>query len=265
VSKEELTSAVTVSEAVAILADKLAFNIISTDPTLATEAITTSWQAFQLFKAGLEQWKHFEIEENFQALRNAIQQFRKAILEDPRFALSHYHLGLALQKGGQPAAAVEAFRASLKVRPNFIANSLALAVTLFNFDRYYYPTPAATPPLRSSEESMRQTRRNEAHRLWQQMLRSSTSVSPLDRAAVYYGLCSEALYESRYALAYFYCKRAEAVYAKLARTLPDDPNIKTSEAAVLHVLGVTLERKQQTVFRVNWLRVLQLALTFCSL
>lgn len=64
--------------------------------------------------------------------REAIQQFKKAIQEDPKVAKYHYNLGLTYTKDGQKADAKKAFEQSLNLDRNYGVAHLALANMLFD-------------------------------------------------------------------------------------------------------------------------------------
>ena len=116
------------------LALELAFRIMSAEPALATFGMTRSWDAFEEFKGGLESWREFTLHRGLgdpDALSGAIQHFRAATAIDPGFALAHYRLGVALHNDGQPLAAAEALRASLKANPGFVPAMVALASVLY--------------------------------------------------------------------------------------------------------------------------------------
>jgi tetratricopeptide (TPR) repeat protein len=129
---------------IARLAAELAFHIIKSDEMLAP-ALTKSWAAFSPFKMGLKEWRKFETNQDYRALSLAITHFRSAAQEDPGFAYAHYRLGLALQKDGQPGMAVKAFRASLKADPSLIPAHIALASTLYDFERTSYLSEVGSP------------------------------------------------------------------------------------------------------------------------
>ena len=119
------------------LALELAFRIMSAEPTLASVGMTRSWEAFTDFRQGLLSWQRYAVQSGEQdpdALTEAIRRFRAAIGVDPTFALAHYRLGLALHKDGQPVAAAEALRTSLKANPGFVPARVALASVLYGLD-----------------------------------------------------------------------------------------------------------------------------------
>jgi tetratricopeptide (TPR) repeat protein len=208
------------------LALELAFRIMSAEPGLASVGMTRSWAAFDRFREGLEFWQRYAVQSGEQdpdALTQAIRSFRAAVGVDPAFALAHYRLGLALQKDGQPIAAAEALRTSLKTNPGFVPARVALASVLYGREsralamslgpaerwrRGMQPArdatsagaqpdddqTGATPltdPKRSGEPYNAML--DEARVLWQSVVRADEQASPLDRAAAWAGLCQHAL------------------------------------------------------------------------
>jgi tetratricopeptide (TPR) repeat protein len=257
--------------AVANLASQLAFNIISTDPTLGP-LVTKSRGAFEAFREGLGAWKQFEAKQDYAALSRAIEQFRVATLLDAEFAFAHYRLGLALQRDGQPGAAAIAFRSGLQANPSLIPAYVALASILYDFDRQYYPGAVGLPLAHRRSLEVRQERLQEAHHLWLQILQfPSWAVSVPNQAAAYYGLCREAMQrarkemrrpagreasdqaatERRYYLPYYYCKQAAALYSRLPASQHAASEIKTGEASTLHTLGVVLASIREDDFKGN--------------
>jgi hypothetical protein len=87
--------------------------------------------------------------------------------------------------------------------------------------------------------------------VWEDVLNLPTSVEGDYRGSAYAGLCNVALAKKDAALekkyvAYFYCKRAEAVDARLLRLRPSDPQLRWEEAHVLDTLGIILNRVKST-------------------
>ncbi|KAA0227792.1 hypothetical protein EDS67_14560 [candidate division KSB1 bacterium] len=241
-------------DTIACLANELAFKILSNDPSLSSIGMTKSWEAFQAFQRGLENMKKFELG-CYDSLSAAIQELKNAVQHDPKFTLAHYRLGLALRVDGQPVAAVDAFRACVSLDPDFIAGKNALAYTLFNVDSYY-PSSAAGVADNSSQPDRRSI---EPRQLWQQIiLMPSTPATLSDRASACYGLGLHALVsghrlwppdstQALYTLAYFYCKRAERLYEKLAVDFERRPvPIKEATASVLSVIGIALNSSHRT-------------------
>ncbi len=247
------------------LAAELAFHIVKSDAVLAP-AMTQSWAAFKPFKEGLEKWRKFETKQDYVALTDAITDFHKATQEDPGFAFAHYRLGLALQKDGQPGVAVKAFRASLKADPSLIPAYIAVASTLYDFERTSYLAEVGSPldflfklPPQSERVAI-------ARDLWLEVLRlPGLGDSAANLGSAYYGLCRQANRQGRrfarlnappepthppepwssYYMAYYYCKRAEAQYANLATTQHTNPEVKKGEAYVLQNLGMILANFQR--------------------
>ncbi len=224
------------------LAKELAFKVVSTDPNVIALGMTKSWAAFQPFEAGLRAMEKFESGE-FDSLTKAIQWFQRATITDPKFALAFYRLGVALEYDGQPAAASEAFRASLNANPNFVAGYNALAYHLHYFDNYYYPTaaPVQTRPIYSASADTAYT--NEARRLWQRiMLFPRQKVYLPTRASAFHGLCLNAYWSERFPAAYFYGQRAVRLYRWLEQEKPAEiQRIVQAQASVLNLIGISLE------------------------
>jgi tetratricopeptide (TPR) repeat protein len=286
-------------EIIARLAAELAFHIIKSDEMLAP-ALTKSWTAFSPFKMGLKEWRKFETNQDYHALSVAIAHFRAATQADPGFAFAHYRLGLALQKDGQPGMAVKAFRASLKADPSLIPAHIALASTLYDFERTSYLGEVGSPLDFLLKLPPQDERIEKARDLWLEVLRMpgrGDSVANLGSA--YYGLCRQAYRQGRrqarlnsleedsnpnaktngktdaqahhayssgrrsdhpensdnqtpdmtleqwHYMAYYYCKRAEVLYANLATAQHTNPEVKKGEAYVLHTLGVILANFQR--------------------
>ncbi len=235
-------------DALSNLAEELAFKIIRQEPALAALGMTDSWLAFDVFQEGIRNLNNSD----FDDLTAAIQNFREATKRDPRFAIAYYRLGLALQDDGQPAAAAEAFRASLVANPEFAPGYNALAYLLYNFDSYanYYSSPAAVLPQSPADYTTRWSRDSEARRLWQSLILLPEAMATLpDRASAYYGLCLyTANYEEPTQLAYFYCQQAERLYQELPSALRSTPSIKQAEASVLTLLGIILSKTENIYF-----------------
>jgi tetratricopeptide (TPR) repeat protein len=238
------------------LAVELAFRIMSTEPSLAKFGMTRSWDAFMHFKRGLESWQEFSLQRGQadpDGLSAAIRHFRIAVGVDPDFALAHYRLGMALHQDGQPLAAAEALRASLKANPGFVPAMVALASVLYGSEHDLGPQPIWLPmtPQRPSGTA----KRDEARHLWQSVINVESGASSLDRAAAWAGLCRYALDQPEhmhdrtparesqsYRIAYFYCQQSERLYAALFATPRQDLRVKTARAAELVSIGVLLER-----------------------
>jgi tetratricopeptide (TPR) repeat protein len=286
-------------EVITRLATELAFHIIKSDDMLAP-AMTKSWAAFRPFKMGLKKWKQFETKQDYAALTSAIVHFRDAIQQDPGFAFAHYRLGLALQKDGQPGVAVKAFRASLKADPSLLAAYIALASTLYDFERTSYVGEVNLSQDFLAKLPPQAERIEKARDLWLTVLRlPGRGDSTANLGSAYYGLCRQAYSQGRsearlkspqersyrsarnhgktytqarnldaggkgsghpersdiqdhertlerwYYMAYYYCKRAEALYADLVTAQHTDPEVKKGEAYVLHTLGGILANFQR--------------------
>ena len=246
------------ADVVSDLAERLAFEIVTgTDRSMRMAGLTHSWKAYTHFRKGLDHWQAFETSQNGADLSAAIGSFREATRDHPTFALAFYRLGLALQRDGQPAAAEEALRTSLRINENLVPAYLALASTLYNHDEYLalLPAPAAAPARPLSTEQEKKTNRDEAKALWLHVIRRPPhTVSHADRAAAFYGLCNFALDTEKpeefgtdardrlRRLAYYYCQRAEHLYAALPAAEQQTAPIKEAEASVLNALGRVLTR-----------------------
>lgn len=242
-------------DAVNDLAERLAFEIVtSTDRAMRMAGLTHSWRAYKEFRKGVEHWQEFETSQRVEDLSTAIRDFREATRNHPGFALAFYRLGLALQRDGQPAAAEEALHASIRLNENLVPAYLALASTLYNHDAYLalLPAPAAATV---SPSPPKKTNRDEAKVLWLHVIhRPPQTVSHADRASAFYGLCRFALdttepeefgrdaHDRLRRLAYYYCQRAEHLYATLPAAEQLSAPIKEAEASVLNDLGRVLTR-----------------------
>jgi tetratricopeptide (TPR) repeat protein len=185
------------TDAARTLAHRLAIEIVTADRSSPTLGLTRSPAALESFEKGWGEWRRFEIDDDLRVLQEAIRHFREATSKDWRFALAHYRLGRALQRAGRPGAATEAFRASLQVNAAFGPGLVALASTLYDYDSYLAAPPAAVravPPRQTTDENRAALfRKSEAARLWQKVILAPTaSVSSIDRAAAYGGLCLRA-------------------------------------------------------------------------
>ena len=273
------------------LALELAFRIMSAEPALASVGMTRSWEAFEKFRVGLEFWQRYAVQSGEQdpdALTQAIRGFRAAIGVDPAFALAHYRLGLALQKDRQPLAAAESLRNSLKANPGFVPARVALASVLYGLEsrsvalslgpserwdgRCGRPSTLRRPDIAqratgADVDGLQAPMLEEARTLWQSVITSGESVSPLDRAASWAGLCRYAFERGarEHAVdlgssagprwiwptgagprllhaAYFHCQQADRFYASLLGTRWEDVRLRTARASVLASIGLLLEQ-----------------------
>ncbi len=247
------------------LAIELAFRIMSAEPALATFGMTRSWDAFVEFKRGLESWQEFTLHRGLgdpDALSEAIRRFRAATSIDPAFALAHYRLGVALNNDGQPLAAAEALRASLKANPGFVPAIVALASVLYSSEQDLGAPLIGPAKVQDDARAIRRTRAQEARSLWQSVISADSGASSLDRAAAWAGLCRHALdapdrarrhppdkrdqYDDAdwqfYRIAYFYCQQAERLYAARGATPREDLRVRTARASELASIGTLLER-----------------------
>jgi tetratricopeptide (TPR) repeat protein len=246
------------------IALELAFRIMSAEPALAKFGMTRSWDAFSRFKRGLDSWQEFSLHRGQgdpDTLSAAIRHFRSASAVDPEFALAHYRLGVALHNDGQPLAAAESLRASLKANPGFVPAMVALASVLYGSEHDLGPYPIGLPS--NSDVTAMNPKLHEARQLWQSVISVKSGASSLDRAAAWAGLCRHALDEPKvrrrgagrgssedendprdlvsYRTAYFYCQQAERLYAPLFATPREDLRLKTARASELASIGVLLE------------------------
>jgi len=239
------------ADVVSDLAERLAFEIVTaTDRSMRMAGLTHSWRAYKDFRMGLHHWQEFETGQHVEDLSAAIWYFREATRNHPSFALAFYRLGLALQRDGQPAAAEEALRTSLRINENLVPAYLALASTLYNHDEYLalLPTPAAATVRPLSTANEKKTNRDEAKALWLHVIqRPPQTVARSDRASAFYGLCNFALdtEEPKFGtdardrlrrLAYYYCQRAEHLYATLPAAEQLTAPIKEAKASVLNAV-----------------------------
>jgi tetratricopeptide (TPR) repeat protein len=254
-----------VSTEIGTLGDELAYKLVSSDVTLVKAGMTTSWQAIPPFRQGLVAWDAFNTSKDYAYLQTAISMFQEAIKIDQKFPWAHYYLGMALREDGQPGAAVLAFRHSLQASPGFYRAQLALADTLYFFESYYLEPPAEL----SDQSRLDKERVSEAHKArvneakeWRQrLIRFPPPQMPKsDLAAAYAGLARDALDSrddgppsllrlARYYLTYFYAKRAEHLYAGLARAYRSDSDVNAAEGDVLDELGVLLEDTQRKSYK----------------
>ena len=150
---------------------------------------------------------------------------------------------MALNNDGQPLAAAEALRESLKANPGFVAAMVALASVLYSSEHDLRAPLIGLPKI--PHDAMGKTRVQEARRLWQSVISVESGASSLDRAAAWAGLCRHALDEPKrrrqssdqpgmtdqyddsdslsYQIAYFYCQQAERLYAALLSDPPRGP------------------------------------------
>lgn len=245
--------------AIAELADTLAYKIISSDQSLRVLGITSIASALPDYRDGVAQWSKFQISRDLDVLSTSIQCFHRAVEKDPQFALAHYKLGQAYLQDGQPHAAVNSFRDSVRVNPTFAGGHIALAETLYYLDSsYHYPLPAAVsaavvPKYRGPDATERDLReaRSELHEV---VAEPGSKVNVPWRAAAYFGLCRDAymrglgIKENASPLTnlrnsyvtFFYCRRAEYLYTQLPSAVRADPEVKDKEIGVLAHLGFIL-------------------------
>ncbi len=232
------------------LADNLAHKIIASDKRLQDLGMTSVPKAMPDFSAGVEEWRRFETGDE-DALAESITHLHNAVSTDPQFSAAYYRLGQAYLSDGQPRAAANAFRESVRTNPGFIAGRIALAETLYYLPNSYYPKPAGLNPQSRvtpySEES-RESDQDEAHKELEIVIRElQPSLTVTWRAAAYTGLCRVAFERheqrktqiSRYT-AFFYCRRAQYLYSHLPAAIASTPQVKNNEVFVLAILGQLL-------------------------
>lgn len=245
--------------AVEALADKLAYKIITSDRRLQSLGVTSVPEAMADFSAGVSEWRTFEVDNDEKVLTESIVHFHNAVDLDSQFSLAYYRLGQAYLSDGQPRAAADAFRESVKTNPKFVAGYIALAATLYLFDLYYYPMPAAVAPsdrVNNYDEAARERDQKEAREELETVIGElGPSLNGTFRAAAYLGLCRDAYerYErydlspsqrARY-IAFFYCRRAEYLYTRLPADVRSDPTYKNKEVTLLARLGGMLDPYQR--------------------
>ena len=223
------------------LVEEIAFQMLSSEDTLQTYGLTKDWEAFQFFQAGVEHIRTFESYKNYDALADAIEDFRNATIQDPTFALAYYRLGLALQQNRQPWQAEEALRTGLSLNPGSIPLKNALAYHLYFFDSYTPYYPAVIPPPQSPTFEVK---KYQARRLWHQIVNlPGSQVVSSDRASAYLGLCFSAMNDNNKNndyLAYFYCFKSHTLLERLPKDQQSQDKIRQADASALNNLGVII-------------------------
>ncbi len=251
-----------------VLADELAYKLISTLPEMSSAGMTQSWQAVEPYSNGLEKWKQFQTGRDYDALTEAIVFFRRAVQLDPNFALAHHRLGLALTADNQPFVATDALRKSLQTNKNFALGYHALASHLY-FNRSSGATPHESPVDFSSVDQGAADK-VQAQMLWHQLLRFPRGQVPvLAQADAHAGLC-RLIYESpgveqsgapageyiRHYIAYFHCHRALQLFATLPSAVRDSLDVRTAEGWAWFMTGWILNDSSRTTYEVtddSWL------------
>jgi tetratricopeptide (TPR) repeat protein len=238
---------------VAQMGKRMAFDIISSDPRWIDAGMTGDWDAFNKYIDGLEDLRTYErllpAEADVARRGWAISEFREAVAKDPRFALAQYRLGMALATDGEPAAAVDALRAAIAANSRFLRAHNALAQLLVHYDNALprYLTAAAQPV----SEPAQRARREEAEALWEHLVALDAGfASEYDRGSAYLGLCEMLLDDAAsadhkhdvYEQAFYYCARAEQLYAALSPGNVPASDLLRTRASILNAMGVILMR-----------------------
>jgi tetratricopeptide (TPR) repeat protein len=244
--KEELT----VEEAIPQLAEQMALKILSEEPTWAAMGLTGSWEAFESYRSGMENWARFHETQDYSALSEAIRAFENAVHADAHFALAAYHLGLALQINGQTHKAAQSFRDGVSANPDFISGHTALFLAS-SLGQSPSSRPVAAPPPEVPAALAVQPVSISS------LLQFMGRVPHLEQAQLYHGLCVQTLssWEERLlgtsllrellAQAYFYCTQAQREYARVPASRRAEPDTRMSRASVLDQLGTILILHQQ--------------------
>jgi tetratricopeptide (TPR) repeat protein len=230
------------------LIEKVAFDVARTDRSFIAAGMTDSWLAFQYLRRGLRHWDRHEREQGSAELDRAVGCFGAAVREDRRFVLAYYRLGVALREEGMPEAAIQVFRESRAVNPEFVPAALKEADTLDDISGYYPGHPAAPMPLPPGDRPL------EAKRILLGLtVQPERRLSLSERQTAYYGLCISELEvaergtDSAGLLPYYYCSRAMALSHRLSAAERLRLGEKQMDARILNTLGVALEihRKEQ--------------------
>jgi tetratricopeptide (TPR) repeat protein len=247
-------------ETIGRLAADIAFDIAVARPPAQhnTSAMTSSAEAFRLFRRGLVKWRQFESDKHDgEALKKATILFREATEQDPAFALAHYRLGLALRAGSDSARAAAEFRTSVKLSPTFVAGLLALASTLYDFEVYSLE-PVAVSGDRAEGRSMKIARQREAEQSWQRII-SLPFAGASDERAAYFGICRRSLdvaqrspSRTKYGCggspatcaAYYFCLLADRLSATISTRQGDTQpeNDRAIRAAITMTIGDVIRR-----------------------
>lgn len=239
----------------AAVAERAAFEIVSSDPTWTRAGLSSDWAAFNFYREGLAALRTYMRQlasgEEVATLVYAIEAFRAATDADPGSALAHYHLGIALRLDQEPGAAVEALRTASAANPELLPARNALARLLVDYAGQLSQTSAAAGNSPKADAA----RRSEATRLWEDVAeRAGTRQLEYGRAAAHQGLCELALgagserqageREARedYHRAFFHCAVADALFARLSAESRANAELVRARAATANVLGVILVR-----------------------
>jgi tetratricopeptide (TPR) repeat protein len=253
--------------AVPVLAERMAFEIAIRDPSFDILGMGKKWDGFKQVELGQESWDAYQARNDLDELTKAIKLFREATETDPDFALAYYRLGLALQKQGDSAGAVEALRGGVRANRHFVPGYVALASTLQDFDFFRRATAAIAANPSLSEDQL-WAQRGEARDVWQKVATFPSSLLTLsDQAAAYYGLCRDNLGLSKRfldrrltqksndfaKLAYFHCDRAEELLARLPASLREMPLNRQNEASAINNMGIALYNQESEFPSTDWI------------
>jgi type IV pilus assembly protein PilF len=96
-------------------------------------------------------------------LKNAVENYRKAIGMKPDFALAHYNLGIAYRDGKQTDQALAAFRQATRIVPGLVDAH-------FQLGKLYFETGKKAEAQKSFQEVVRLAPQSEAAQMAQQYL-----------------------------------------------------------------------------------------------
>jgi tetratricopeptide (TPR) repeat protein len=226
------------------LVEQMAFLMLSSEESLQNYGLTRDWEAFRSFRSGVENIQSYQSKHDYDALTAAIQDFRRATLEDPNFALAYYRLGLALQQNRQPWQAEDALRIGLALSPESVPLKNALAYHLYFFDSYAPLYPSILHASEKLTDNMKRDKKSQARRLWHQIVNLPNSqVLPADRASAYLGLCNAALDGGERYIAYFDCIKSHTLLERLPPDQQSLDKIRQADASALNNLGVIIYGK----------------------
>jgi tetratricopeptide (TPR) repeat protein len=170
--------------------ERLALRIAGSEPTFADLGMSQSWNAYVAFRNGMKKWRSYVTANDLSELLLARDAFHEAFIADQGFSLAYYYYGLSLLRLGETRSAISAFRDSVAANARFVGGSLALAYTLFNFEKNYQQDTAAARGVIDDSAARAKARKVEAARIWRKVLNDppiKTSIS--ERRAARAGLC----------------------------------------------------------------------------